>query len=177
MTRSGHDQYTPAIELMDAWWPKLLSAEFRPMLGSAALGAVEKMNPFGSTVLMGAEDTSFADGWYGYTSKDLRRLFRIGRERGGYSRIYCGNLRGRRFSMRTLQRRCRSALQSTLAAALRVTSQQLYGSVTGCDKDPEPACADQNTFTEASAITIPPFPLQNRPTFQQVIQLTRPAPR
>ena len=23
-----HDLYTPAIELMDAWWPKLLSAEF-----------------------------------------------------------------------------------------------------------------------------------------------------
>jgi hypothetical protein len=135
------------------------------------------MNPLGSTVVQGAQDTSFSDGWYGYTSKDLRRLFRLGRERGAYSRIYCGNLPGRRFSIRALQRRCRASLQSSLAAALRVSPGQLYGSIKHCQNDPEPACADQNTFTEASAITIPPFPLQNRPTFQQVIQLTHGAPR
>jgi acyl-homoserine lactone acylase PvdQ len=163
----SHDQYTPAIELMDAWWPKLLSKEFQPMLGTGAFGAVQTMTGFG--------DTSFSDGWYGYVSKDLRRLYAIGHERAAYSRVYCGNLPRRRFSAQALRRRCRAALQSTLAAAAKVTPQQLYG--TTCPSDPEPACADQNTWVGASAITIPPFPYQNRPTFQQVVTLTRTLPR
>jgi len=167
MTQSGHDQYTPAIELMDAWWPMLLSAEFKPMLGAGAFGTVETMTGFG--------DTSFSDGWYGYVSKDLRRLFAIGRERAPYSRVYCGSLPGRRFSSKALRNRCSAALRSTLAAATKVTPQQLYAG--SCPNDPEPACADQNTWITASAISIPPFPFQNRPTFQQVVTLTRTLPR
>jgi acyl-homoserine lactone acylase PvdQ len=167
LDRDGHDEYTPAIELMDAWWPKLLEAEFGPMLGAKAMRAVEAINGFGGI--------DFAEGWFGYVSKDLRRVFKIGRERGPYSRAYCGNLPGRRLSARTLRARCRAALQSSLAAALTVNPQQLYGSV--CPNDPEPACADRNTWTEVSAITIPPFPYQNRPTFQQVVVLTRHVPR
>jgi acyl-homoserine lactone acylase PvdQ len=167
LNQTGHDEYTPAIELMDAWWPKLLSAEFEPMLGAGAFDAVQGMSGFG--------DTSFSDGWYGYVSKDLRRLFGIGHERAAYSRIYCGNLPNRRFSAKTLRSRCRAALSSTLAAAAKVTPQQLYG--TSCPNDPEPACADQNTWVSASAISIPPFPFQNRPTFQQVVTLTRKLPR
>jgi acyl-homoserine lactone acylase PvdQ len=167
MTRSGHDQFTPAIELMDAWWPKLLQAEFGPMLGTDAFNTVRAMVDFGST--------DFAESWYGYVSKDLRRLFGIGSERGGYSQVYCGNLPGRGFSLVALQRRCRAALQSSLAAALAVTPQQLYGST--CPSDPEPACSDKNTFTYASAIHIPAFPYQNRPVFQQVVTLTQRLPR
>ncbi len=167
LTKSGHDQYTPAIELMDAWWPKLLHAEFDPMLGSSAFNAVETMTGFGGT--------DFADGWFGYTSKDLRRLYAIGHERGRYSRIYCGNLPGHRFSARKLRARCRAALRSSLLAALSVTPTQLYGSA--CPKDPEPACSDQNTWSYVGAIQIPPFPYQNRPTFQQVVTLTRRLPR
>jgi hypothetical protein len=164
---SAHDDFTPAIELMDAWWPKLLQAEFMPMLGSDAFNAVEAMTGFGGT--------DFADGWWGYTSKDLRGLFKIGHERGRYSRVYCGNLPGRHFSSRTLRTRCRAALRSSLAQALAVTPQQTYGSA--CPKDPEPACADRNTWTAVSAISIPPFPYQNRPTFQQVVTLTQHLPR
>jgi acyl-homoserine lactone acylase PvdQ len=159
----GHDQFTPAIEIVDSWWPHLLNAEFSPMLGPAAMKAVEAMNGFG--------DTSFSEGWYGYVSKDLRRVFGIGRERGRYSQAYCGNRPGHRFSPAALRRRCRAVLQASLAAALPVNAQQLYGSV--CASDPEPSCSDANRWTEASAITIPPFPYQNRPTFQQVITLTR----
>ena len=163
LAKSGHDEFTPAIELMDAWWPKLLDAEFMPMIGPGAFSAVEAMTGFG--------DTSFSDGWYGYVSKDLRRLFRIGTERAPYSRLYCGNLPGRGFSVAALQRRCRAALRTTLAAATTVTPQQLYGTV--CPKDPEPECADQNTWTYVGAVQIPAFPFQNRPTFQQVVTLTR----
>jgi len=166
LTRSGHDQFTPAIELMDAWWPKLLAAEFQPMLGPDGMNAVENMVGFGGT--------DFAEGWYGYVSKDLRRLFGHG-EHGPYSQIYCGNAPGRHFSIRALRRRCRAALQDSLAAALTVTPQQLYHGA--CASDPEPACSDRNTWTYVGAIKLPPFPYQNRPTFQQVVTLTQHLPR
>ena len=35
-TATAIDEETPAIELMDAWWPKLVEAEFRPALGAKA---------------------------------------------------------------------------------------------------------------------------------------------
>jgi hypothetical protein len=108
-------------------------------------------------------------------SKDLRRTFGIGSERGAYSVPYCGNGAGRHFSAAALHRRCRAALRASLKAALSVTPQALYGST--CPKDPEPACSDQNTWTGVSAISIPAFPYQNRPTFQQVVTLTRHIPR
>jgi acyl-homoserine lactone acylase PvdQ len=160
----GHDQLTPAIEIMDSWWPHLLNAEFSPMLGPAAMKAIEALNGFGGT--------DFAEGWYGYVSKDLRRVFGLGRERGRYSMPYCGNLPGRHLTIAQLRRRCRALLQASLAAALPANPQQLYGKGR-CSKDPEPSCSDANTWTEASGIVIPPFPYQNRPTFQQVVTLTR----
>ena len=167
MTKSGHDEFTPQIELMDAWWPKLLEAEFGPMLGTDGMKAVEKMLPFGAT--------DFAEGWYGYVSKDLRRLFGSGHERGRYSQVYCGNVPGGHFKLAALRSRCRAALQASLAAALTVTPRQTYGGV--CPADPEPACSDQNRWTIVGAISLAPFPYQNRPTFQQVVTLTQHLPR
>ncbi len=164
--------YTPAIELMDAWWPKLLSAEFTPMVGSASMTAIQALLPFGGSAPVSGD--GFNNGWFGYVSKDLRGVYG-GRELAPYSVAYCGNLPHRRFSTRALRARCTAALQRSLLAATAVTPHQLYGSV--CPSDPEPACADQNTWTDASAISIPPFPFQNRPTFQQVVTLTRKLPR
>ena len=173
LATAAHDLYTPAIELIDAWWPKLLSAEFGPMIGAGAFNEIQTLLPLGGAAPVSGD--GFNNGWWGYVSKDLRRVFGVGRERGPYSQAYCGNAPHRRFSTRALRNRCRAALRSSLLAALSVTPQQLYGGV--CPKDPEPACADQNTWTNASAITIPPFPFQNRPTFQQVVTLTRKLPR
>jgi hypothetical protein len=34
-----------------------------------------------------------------------------------------------------------------------------------------------NRWTVASAISVPPFPMQNRPTFQQTVELTKRLPR
>jgi hypothetical protein len=158
---------------MDTWWPKLVSSEFQPMLGSHAFGAIQTMLPVGGEAPVSSD--GFTDGWWGYVSKDLRREFRIGRERGRFSQEYCGNLPHHRFSAKALRRRCRAALRSSLLAALPAMPQQLYGGV--CPNDPEPSCADQNTWTTASAISLPPFPFQNRPTFQQVVTLTRTLPR
>jgi acyl-homoserine lactone acylase PvdQ len=169
LLKSGHDQFTPAIELMDAWWPKLVTAEFEPMVGNAAFSSIQKLNGLG-----GLAD-GFTEGWWGNVSKDLRRLFGSGAERGRYSQVYCGDVPHHRYSIRKLRSRCRAALRGSLAAAVGVTPQQLYGGV--CPNDPEPACADRNTWTYASAVTLPPFPFQNRPTFQQVVTLTQHLPR
>jgi hypothetical protein len=173
LATASQDLYTPAIKLMDAWWPKLLSAEFAPMIGQGAFSAIQTLLPLGGVAPVSGD--GFNNGWWGYVSKDVRRVFGVGRERAPYSRPYCGNLPGRRFSTRALRNRCRAALRASLLAATSVTPQQLYGGV--CPKDPQPACADQNTWTNASAITIPPFPFQNRPTFQQVVTLTHKLPR
>jgi hypothetical protein len=173
LATAAHDLYTPAIELMDAWWPKLLSAEFTPMIGQGAFNEMQTLLTLGGAAPVSGD--GFNNGWWGYVSKDLRRVFAVGRERGPYSQAYCGNAPHRRFSLQALRNRCRAALRSSLLAATSVAPQQLYGGV--CPKDPEPACADLNTWTSASAITIPPFPFQNRPTFQQVVTLTRKLPR
>jgi acyl-homoserine lactone acylase PvdQ len=168
LTKSGTYQDNQAVELMDAWWPRLLNAEFRPSLGDGAFGALQVMLPFGS-VTEGQQPAApdFADGWYGYVSKDLRDLLSGLAVPGAYSRVYCGN-----GSLSA----CRSAVQQSLLAATTVSAKQLYGQG-DCSTNPQPSCFDQNRFTSASAISLPPFPFQNRPTFQQVVQLTRTLPR
>ena len=69
----GTYQHNEAITIMDAWWPKLLEAEFRPALGETAFDELRGMLEFGSPN-PGGEPAApdFADGWYGYVSKDLR---------------------------------------------------------------------------------------------------------
>jgi hypothetical protein len=59
---------------------------------------------------------------------------------------------------------------------MSVTPSQLYGHGV-CAEDAQASCFDENRWVSASAITIPPFPFQNRPTFQQVVELTRTLPR
>jgi hypothetical protein len=46
-----------------------------------------------------------------------------------------------------------------------------------CASDPEASCFDMNRPTIASGVDMPDFPLQNRPTFQQTIELMRKLPR
>ena len=63
-------------------------------------------------------------------------------------------------------------MQESLLAALSVTPAQIYGHG-ACTENPQASCFDMNRWTSASAISIPPFPFQNRPTFQQVVELTQ----
>jgi hypothetical protein len=130
------------------------------------------MQPFGGPYPGGQpEAPDFADGWYGYVSKDLRDLLAASAgttaPRGHYSRVYCGQ-----GSLPA----CREALQSSLLEALSVTPQQIYGHG-ACAEDPQASCFDMNRFVSASGISVPPFPFQNRPTFQQVVELVRTLPR
>jgi hypothetical protein len=166
----GSYQHNDAITIMDAWWPKLLEAEFEPALGEA-FGPLQEMLPLGGPD-PGSQPAApdFADGWYGYVSKDLRDLLAAGggtTPRAPYSRIYCGE---GSFAA------CQQTLRSSLLSALSVTPQQIYGQG-ACAEDAQASCFDMNRLVSASGVSVPPFPFQNRPTFQQVVELTRLLPR
>jgi acyl-homoserine lactone acylase PvdQ len=168
LNRDGVDEETPAIELMDAWWPKLLQGEFRPTLGAKAYGKLEEMLQTGNVVGGSPTAPDYDDGWYSYVSKDLRDLFGP-KPRAPWSRVYCGD---------GSKQKCRATLQRTLQAALKVTPQQLYGGGNGeCASDPQPSCYDQNRPQVTGGIDLGPFPFQNRPTFQQVVTPTQRLPR
>jgi acyl-homoserine lactone acylase PvdQ len=189
LDKNGKNENDDAITLMDAWWPKLLDAEFKPTLGDDAFKSVEKMLPTGSVVGTQPSPPDYFSGWWGYVSKDLRdalskpvRVCRRVRGRtrcttravrgaprvkGRWSRVYCGN---------GSLKRCRAALQASLKAALPVTRQQVFGQG-ACASDAQSSCFDRNRWIVASAIGLDAFPLQNRPTFQQTVELTHSAPR
>jgi acyl-homoserine lactone acylase PvdQ len=167
LNRDGVDEETAAIELMDAWWPRLVEAEFKPSLGDKAFERLEGMLKIGDHTGGSPQEPDFFDGWWGYVSKDLRGIFGP-KPKHPFSRAYCG---------KGSKHRCRRALQRSLGRALRVTPAQLYGGGNGaCAADPQPACFDQNRPTTTSGVTLGPFPFQNRPTFQQVVTLTQRLP-
>ena len=167
LNKDGTYDDNDAVVLMDAWWPKLVDAEFHPALGDDALGALRTMLPFGEERGTDPYAPDFEAGWYGQVNKDLRDLFTPKQVRGRYSRVYCGN---------GSKTRCRSAILQSLADALAVTPAELYGHG-DCASSPTPYCFDKNRFTTASAIANDPMLFQNRPTFQQAVEIPRSMPR
>lgn len=164
LNRDGVDEETPAIELMDAWWPKLVTGEFKPVMGTRAFERLEGMLSIGDHTGGSPDAPDFFDGWWGYVSKDLRDIYGP-KPRGAYSRFYCGG---------GSKQKCSKMLQKTLREALNVTPQQLYGGGNGnCAANPQPSCYDQNRPQVTSGVELGPFPFQNRPTFQQVVTLTQ----
>ena len=167
LDKDGANDDGAAIQIMDAWYPLLVKAQFEPVIGKDASDALKAMVSY--PVIGGGTPSApaFSDGWWGFVHKDLRDLFDRRHVRGRWSRVYCGD--GRRGA-------CRKLLRQTLAAALLVTKDDLYAHGS-CASDADSACYDQNRSTIASAVSIPPFPFQNRPTFQQTVELTRRLPR
>src|SRR5205085_1267548 len=123
-----------AVTLMDAWWPRLLEATYKPALGLTAYGRLKDMLVQGEPNVGQAatSEPSFSDGWYGYVNKDLRTMFNKRKPRGRFSRGYCGN------GSRTA---CRRLLRRTLRDALGDPPQQLYG-YADCAKNPQASCFD-----------------------------------
>ena len=109
LDRDGVDEETPAIELMDAWWPNLVSAEFKPALGKRRSNDSQGMLKIGDHTGGSPDAPDFFDGWWGYVSKDLRDLFGP-KPKGRYSRVYCGG---------GSKSKCRDVLQKTLAKRSR----------------------------------------------------------
>lgn len=160
LDKDGTYDHDAAVTLMDAWYPLLLEAEFRPRLGEEAFDALQGMLGFGAPGRGAPGAPAFSDGWYGYVSKDLRAVFGK-RPRGALAGEYCG---------RGSKRRCRRAVRGSLREALSVPKAELYG-YGDCASDPQASCWDLNRPTVASALDHGPYPFQNRPTFQQAVSI------
>ncbi len=165
LDHNGSYEYTRAVKLMDAWWPLLVRAEFQPTLGKRLYSKLQEMLPVGDHTRGDPTAPDFFSGWWGYVSKDLRDLFGP-KPKGAWSRVYCGH---------GTRHRCRQALRGSLRKALKVSRATLYGHG-DCASDPDPQCYDQNRSVITSAISIPPAPFQNRPTFQQTVSVKRNLP-
>jgi len=107
--------------------------------------------------------SAYQDGYYGYLSKVLRQA--IGRRvRGRYRVLRCAGA-GRAA--------CATAVQSSLAAAVAALTAR-FGSASPAAWQSD-ARADDIRFATAGLLAavakVGPIPWQNRPTFQQVVQI------
>ncbi len=165
--KDGHYDDERAVQIMDAWWPRAVRAMFEPKLGAdlfdritGIVGLDNEPNNHGAHL-----GSAYQDGWYGYVNKDLRRL--LGEpQQGPLSRIYCGN-----GSLAA----CRTALTSSLTAALAVPKTTLYQDA-GCTDGDQP-CFDETRFRAIGGVTVPPIPWINRPTYQQAVEVQGHRPR
>jgi acyl-homoserine lactone acylase PvdQ len=154
------------VALMDAWWPRVVRAQFEPVLGKRLLDQILQ-----NTLSLG----DFGWEWASHVQKDLRNV--LGRRvRGRYSRFYCGAPARTRAAA---VRRCRTMLLDELrGAAADVAGKQgtndpaQWKVPATCPKTSPPSC-DQNVPTTAGAVDTPPFPWQNRGTFHQVVGLSQ----
>ncbi len=166
--RDGVYEHSEAIRIMDAWWPLLIEAQFKPVLGEAMFRRLEGLkDPDDEPNVDGAHlGSAYNGGWYGYVQKDLRTLLGD-RVRGRYSRIYCGNGK---------LKRCQSALSGSLLKALAATPADLYGGDKVCNSsegqglDPQ-FCFDAVRHRPLGGISQPLIHWINRPTFQQVVEI------
>ncbi|MDQ0797266.1 penicillin acylase family protein [Streptomyces sp. B1I3] len=166
-TREGSHTYThaDAVRIMDAWWPKLVEAEFRPGLGddlyaafTASLATDE--SPAASHGPSGAHSGSaFQYGWWGFADKDLRQV--LGQPVAGpLARTYCGN-----GDLAT----CRDALLTTLKQAAAVPATTVYPGDDSCTAG-EQWCTDAIVHRPLGGIGHKMIHWQNRPTYQQVVE-------
>ena len=163
LDKDGAFEHTAAIQILDAWWPKLLTAQFEPGLGTQAFDAIQTMISFGAT---GTRPSApgFSDGWWGYSLLDLQRVLSGAPVPGGFQVAFCGN--GDKAA-------CATALQDSLKQALTVTPQELYG-FGACTTDPQPSCWNANRARVTAGVTKPSvYPFQNRPTFQQAVNVKK----
>jgi acyl-homoserine lactone acylase PvdQ len=165
--RDGVYDHAEAIRIMDAWWPRWIDAQFKPVLGSA-LAVLQRTVDIDNEPNTdgGHRGSAYQDGWYGYVRKDLRTV--LGRKvRGRYAREYCG---------RGSLRRCRRALRRSLQAALAVPASELYGGDEVCP-NADQWCYDAIRFSPVGGAKQPLIHWVNRPTYQQAVEIQRRLPR
>jgi acyl-homoserine lactone acylase PvdQ len=156
---TGSYQQGAAVQLIDAWWPLLVKAEFEPVLGPALLKQVE--GEFSINDEPGSVGSAFDVGFYGIAQKDLRAV--LGRRVAGpLDRVFCG-----RGSLRA----CRAALERSLLEAAAETPAQVYPAEGPC-KAGDQMCHDAIQFRTIGAVSQPPIEWVNRPTFQQADMIT-----
>ena len=178
--RNGTYDESEAVQIMDAWWPLWVKAQFEPALGPDLYKRIEGVIGLDNAPNNHGEHlgSAYQAGWYGFASKDLRRL-RGRRVKGAYSRVYCGARGTKRASMRTLRKRCRADLLATLKEALEATPEELYEDDV-CKDEGMPNnqwCFDSVRHRPLGAITQPLIHWIDRPTFQQAVEVQKALPR
>jgi len=165
-TSAGSKTYanSDAIKNLDAWWPKLVEAEFKPGLGGPLYDALVHALQVDESPSTGGEGvahkgSSFQYGWWSYVDKDLRAVL----DRpvsGGLGDKYCGG---------GSLAQCRSILLNTLAQAAATPASTVYPGDNVCAAGDQ-WCADTIVQSSLGGITDANTNWQNRPTYQQVVQ-------
>jgi acyl-homoserine lactone acylase PvdQ len=154
-----------AIAIFDAWWPRLLEAQFKPVMGTPLFNAMRERLAYDNEPNNHGDHlgSAYQDGWYGFVSKDLRTILRR-KVRGRYARVFCGsgNLA-----------RCRRALAESLRAAAQTDRSSMYqdSACTAASRPGDQWCYDAIRFRPLGGITQPLIHWQNRPTYQQVVEI------
>ncbi|HET9074844.1 MAG TPA: penicillin acylase family protein [Solirubrobacteraceae bacterium] len=155
----GTYQQGAAVQLMDAWYPLLVNAEFGRVLGAKLLATVESdYSTDNSPIVSGHLGSAFDVGFYGIVQEDLRSVLAGHVVTGGLHRIFCGA--GSRAA-------CRHALIQTLARAASESAAQVYPASGPCTTAGDQMCADAIQFRAIGTISMPLIEWVNRPTFQQ----------
>jgi acyl-homoserine lactone acylase PvdQ len=156
---------SPAVLLMDTWWPLLVRAEFQPAVGQSLMNFISaNFNSIQPDGIRDGTGNGFFEGWEMDVQKDLRQV--LGQPVSGrFSRTYCGG---------GSLTKCRSLLDSTLSQAAAQLSRQYGASMSSwnlpvtCPVTTPPSC-DQIVPVAAGAISLPPQPFDNRGTFYQAV--------
>ncbi|MBO3747737.1 penicillin acylase family protein [Streptosporangiaceae bacterium NEAU-GS5] len=175
-TSAGSKAYAnaDAIRIFDAWWPKLVRAEFRPGLGDALYqnlinalqinespsgqqqGDVSSL-PTSANEAQPHKGSAFQYGWWGYVDKDIRNV--LGDPVSGpLPAKFCGG---------TVSA-CRTVLLDSLSAALAEPATTTYPGDTACSAGDQ-WCADAIRQSPLGGINQGLISWQNRPTYQQVV--------
>ncbi|MGW1890953.1 penicillin acylase family protein [Streptomyces sp. NPDC002004] len=166
-TSAGSHTYAhaDAVRLMDAWWPLLVPAEFKPGLGDGLYDAltselgVDESPSAGHGPTGGHAGSAFQYGWWGYVDKDLRAV--LGQPvKGPLARTYCGD--GKLDA-------CRDVLLTTLGQAADKSAAEVYPGDDSCHAGDQ-WCADAIAQRALGGITHRMIQWQNRPTYQQVVE-------
>ncbi|MEZ0077336.1 penicillin acylase family protein [Planotetraspora sp. GP83] len=163
-----------AIRIFDAWWPKLVRAEFKPGLGDGLYQSLINTlqineSPSGhqeddkSNLATSANEaqthkgSSFQYGWWGYVDKDIRAV--LGDPVGApLPARFCGDTVAA----------CRTVLLNSLSAALGEAATTTYPADDACSAGDQ-WCADAIRQSPLGGIKHSLISWQNRPTYQQVV--------
>ena len=145
-----------AVALMDAWYEPLIHAifddELKDLYGVVPLG-------YDDGNRLGHIGSAFQGGYYGHLQKALRQA--LGQPVGApYQVLSCGG---------TLVA-CRAALKQSLVGAVASLQQRFGG---GPDTWTVDKSMETIRFSAVGLVTVPEIDWQNRPTFQQLVQVMR----
>jgi acyl-homoserine lactone acylase PvdQ len=147
-----------AIALMDAWWTPLIHAMFDPQLDDL-YGVIGVGFHDAPTSHLGS---AFQGGYYGTVKKALRQA-RGRKLKAKYRVLRCGG---------GTPRACFAAVQASLRDAV-ATLATSFGSSDPAAWRVDPT-DDEIRFSLGGLAAAAPIPWQNRPTFQQVVQIRDP---